>query len=598
MSIRILPKSVADKIAAGEVIERPASVVKELVENSIDAGARRIEVELEAGGAKLLRVVDDGCGVGPDDLPLVFLSHATSKLTTEEDLFSVRTMGFRGEALSSITAVSQARIVSRPHDCDAGCEVRAEGGEVGEAKTCSAPPGTQVEVRNLFYNVPVRRKFLKSPATEMAHVTEAVTRLALAHPEIHFVLTHNDRTVFNLPATDDRARRIGEFFGREIAENIIPVSARQPELEIEGYLLPPSVDRSNTAMQYTYVNGRYVRDRTLFGAVAQGYRGLMMPHRSPVCFLFLTLDPHDVDVNVHPTKIEIRLRHGREVYARLLEAIKETLRQAKLTPQVSISTERAEQPDQKREAIRLAISDFFADRKEAPEKTPRHAATHGPGSAAAPPVRTPLPATGPTAAPQREAPPQVQYGACVQVLDSYLIEEAPEGINVIDQHALHERILYNSMQERLHSGPLNSQRLLVPELVELPKPEFFVVMELKDDLARFGMELEAFGENTIIVRSYPQMLRRFDGRTFFQDLLEELEGPEGVRNVERRLDKLLKLMACRGAIKAGERLSPAQIRNLLEQRAGAGQTDTCPHGRPTAVLITRKELDKQFRRRT
>jgi len=591
MSIRILPKSVADKIAAGEVIERPASVVKELVENSVDAGAERIEVEMEAGGAKLVRVVDDGCGIEPADLPLAFLSHATSKLTTEEDLFSVRTMGFRGEALSSIAAVSQARIVSRPHDCDAGCEVRAEGGELSDAKTCSAPPGTQVEVRNLFYNVPVRRKFLKSPATEMAHVTEAVTRLALAHPKIHFVLTHNGRTVFNLPPSDDRARRIGEFFGREVAENIIPMSARHPELEVEGYLLPPSVDRSNTTMQYTYVNGRYVRDRTLLGAVAQGYRGLMMPHRSPVCFLFLTLDASDVDVNVHPTKIEIRFRHGREIYARLLEAIKETLRQAKLTPQVSLSTGRADQPDQKREAIRLAISDFFADRKEAAEEPPGHAAAHGPGSADATPMRRPPPASGPTA-----TLPQVQYGGCVQVLDSYLIEEAPEGINVIDQHALHERILYNSMQQRLHSGPLNSQRLLVPELVELPKPEFFAVMELQDDLARFGMELEPFGDNTIIVRSYPQMLRQFDGRAFFQDLLEEMEGPEGARKVEGRLEKLLKLMACRGAIKAGERLSPPQIRNLLDQRAGAGQTDTCPHGRPTAILITRKELDKQFRR--
>ena len=596
MSIRILPKSVADKIAAGEVIERPASVVKELVENSIDAGSRRIEIELEAGGAKLVRVADDGSGIEPDDLPLAFLSHATSKLATQEDLFSVRTMGFRGEALSSIAAVSQALIASRVHDSDAGCEVRAEGGEVGSPKACSAPPGTQVEVRNLFYNVPVRRKFLKSPATEMAHVTEAVTRLALSHPEIHFVLTHNGRTVFNLAMAEDRASRIGEFFGREIAENIIPLAARHPELEIEGYLLPPLVNRSNMTMQYTYVNGRYVRDRTLLAAVAQGYRGLMLPQRNPVCFLFLTLAPRDVDVNVHPTKIEIRLRRGREVYAHLAEGIKEALRQAKLTPQVSISTEGSEGLGQKREAIRLAISDFFADRKEAGKEGPRGAGAVGVGGGAASSVRGFSAPDSPTAAPAREAPLRVHYGNCVQVLDSYLIEEVAEGIQVIDQHALHERILYNSMREHLRSGPINSQMLLVPELVELPKAEFFAIMELKDELARFGMELEAFGESTIIVRSYPQVLARFDGRTFFQDLLAELEGPEGARKMEGRLEKLLELMACRGAIKAGDRLSLQQIRKLLDQRTEAGGTSTCPHGRPTTLLITRKELEKKFHR--
>ena len=579
MSIRILPKNVADKIAAGEVIERPASVVKELVENSIDAGAKRIEVELEGGGAKLVRVADDGCGIAPEDVPLAFLSHATSKLASEDDLFNVRTMGFRGEALSSIAAVSQARITSRLHEREAGCEVRAEGGETGDPKACSAPPGTQVEVRNLFFNVPVRRKFLKSPATEMAHVTEAVTRLALAHPGVHFVLTHNGRTVFNLPASDGRAPRIGEFFGREIAGSIIPFSSRSPEVNVEGYLLPPSVDRSNTTMQYSYVNERYVRDRTLLGAVAEAYRGLMQPRRSPVCFLFLTLDPHDLDVNVHPTKIEIRFRHGRDIYVRLTEAMKQTLRGAKLTPQVAIVSAPLRAHDEKREGIRTAIADFFAARKDSGGPVAPHM---GPARRAG------------TAAPT--APPAVQYGNCVQVLDTYLIEEVPEGIRVIDQHALHERILYDSMQSRLNSGPLNSQRLLVPELIELTKPEFFAVLELKDDMARFGMELEPFGEDTIIVRSYPQILGRFEGRSFFQGLMEEMEGPHGARRVEGRIEKLLKLMACRGAVKAGERLSPGQMRSLLEQRAAAGEPDTCPHGRPITILITRQELDRQFRR--
>jgi len=261
MSIRILPKALADKIAAGEVIERPASVVKEAVENSIDAGATRVEVELEDGGARLVRVVDNGSGMDERDIALAFLSHATSKLESEGDLFDVRTMGFRGEALSSVAAVSQARLVSRTRNSDAGYEIRAEGGELAEVKVCAAPPGTCLEVRNLFYNVPVRRKFLKGPATEMAHVTEALTRLALAHPEIAFVLTHNARTVFNLPPAADRAQRIGGFFGAQIADNLIPLAERYPEVEIEGYLLPPTVNRANTTMQYTYVNRRFVRER-------------------------------------------------------------------------------------------------------------------------------------------------------------------------------------------------------------------------------------------------------------------------------------------------------------------------------------------------
>ena len=591
MAIRVLPKIVADKIAAGEVIERPASVVKELLENAVDAGAHRIEVEVEQGGAQLVRVADDGCGIGPDDLALAFLSHSTSKLEDESDLFAVRTMGFRGEALSSIAAVSQARIVSRTAGLDEGYEVSAEGGEIGAPKACPAPPGTQIEVRNLFFNVPVRRKFLKRPATEMAHVVEAVTRVALAQPEVHFVLTHNGRSVFNLPPAQDLAARLGEFFGREMADNLIPFSARHPHLEVEGFLLPPSVSRGNSTMQYTYVNRRYVRDRSLLHAVAEAYRGLMMTQRRPVCFMMLSVDPGDVDVNVHPTKIEIRFRHPREVHSSLLASMRDCLRQAHLTPQVTLTPEDAPPAGERSESIRQAMSDFFAGRQDS-------------GGASAAPPRAPSTARGPAPAPMpgrpTEAPPQpplhAHYGACMQVLDSYIVEETPDGVRLIDQHALHERILYEKLRAQIDSGPPASQRLLVPELVELPKAEFLALMELAEDLRRFGMEIEEFGESTIIVRSYPQMLGRFDGRRFFHDLLDEMEGPEGVRRVDGRLDKLLTMMACKGAVKAGQRLSAEQIRRILEQRAEAGPADTCPHGRPTSILLTRRELDKQFHR--
>ncbi|MHC4480376.1 MAG: DNA mismatch repair endonuclease MutL [Planctomycetota bacterium] len=574
MGIRILPTSLVNKIAAGEVIERPASVVKEVVENAIDAGARRIEVELGNGGADLIRVVDDGCGMDADDLALAFVGHATSKLAGEEELFDVRTMGFRGEALASVGAVSDARIVSRTSDSDVAHEVEMAAGVLGAVRACGAPPGCQVEVCNLFHNVPVRKKFLKTTATEMAHISEAVTRLALVRPEIHFVLTHNGRKVFNLPPAEGRAQRIGEFFGREVADNMVPIGRESPELRLEGFLLPPTVDRRNTRMQYTYVNRRYVRNRTLMHAIGEAYAGLMTPGRRPVCFLFLTLEPGQVDVNVHPTKLEIKFRESRQLHQQVLTALREGLRDAKLTPQVALGPEGAHASQAVGEAARGAIADFFAGRHQG--RAPVHPASFREGPVVAP--------SGPG------------LGTCVQVLDSYIVEESEEGINLIDQHALHERILYNRIKERLPQGRLDSQQLLVPELVELPQQEFYAVMDLKEDLARFGMDVEAFGERTVIVRSFPQMLGRFDGRSFFEELLAELEGSEEGRKVDARLEALIKMMACRGAVKAGQRLSADQMRRLLEDRREAGPTETCPHGRPTTILLTRRELEKQFRR--
>ncbi len=578
MAIHILPSNLANKIAAGEVIERPSSVVKELVENSLDAGAGRIELELEDGGARLIRVVDDGCGMDADDLALAFAGHATSKLTDEEDLFDITTMGFRGEALASIGAVSHARIVSRTPPSDSGHEVEVEDGVISPVKACGAPVGTQVEVRNLFYNVPVRKKFLKTTATEMAHITEAVTRLALVRPDIHFVLKHNGRRVFNLPPAADRAQRIGEFFGREVADNLIPLAGREPELEIEGFLLPPSIDRRNTRMQYTFVNGRYVRNKTLMHAIAEAYRQLMTSARRPVCFLFLTLPPRQVDVNVHPTKLEVRFRRPREVHQQVLGAMRDCLRQARITPQVALAEP---EPDPARESVRRAIGDFFAGQSEASSQGARP----GPGGSGAP-------GRAPAAQPRHE----VRFGNCMQVLDSFIIEEVADGLNIIDQHALHERILYNKTKPRLAEGPLNSQQLLVPDVVELPKQEFFAVMDLQEDLARFGLEMESFGDRSVIVRSFPQILGNFDAKSFFEELLAELEGPRGARKVDGRLEKILQLMACRAAVKAGQRLSPRQLRDLLEQRAEAGESGNCPHGRPTTIHLSRAELDRKFHR--
>ena len=593
MSINLLSDNVTKKIAAGEVIERPASVVKELVENSIDAGADRIAVELENGGAKLIRVVDDGCGMSKEDLALAFVSHATSKIDDEDDLFSVSTMGFRGEALCSIAAVSKATIISRPPDSDEGHRIDAEGGVIGQVRATGAPVGTQVESRNLFYNVPVRKKFLKTTATEMAHISEAVTRLALAEPEIQFVLRHNDRKVFNLPKADDRAQRIGEFFGKEIAENLIPVSHVSEEAEISGYLLPPSVDRSNTKMQYTYVNGRYIRDRSLTHAIMEAYRGLLQSKRKPICFIFINVPPSEVDVNVHPTKTEVKFRNPGDVHNQLLHSLKSTLREAKLTPQVSLSSgpsQESSDVSETREDVEKAVWDFFGGRSG--EQKARHSGAGG--------FMKQQPARGAESSEGDEQPPQqqsyVQHGNVVQVLDSYIVEETEEGLRLIDQHALHERILYNEMKERMEEGSLNSQRLLIPQLVELPRQEFYAVMDMQEQLASLGVDMESFGESTVIVRSYPQLLERFDAESFLRDMLSEFDETGEAGKREKRFEALLKMMACKGAVKAGQRLSAREIKEILRRRDSAGQVDTCPHGRPTTILLSRKQLASQFGR--
>jgi DNA mismatch repair protein MutL len=314
-----------------------------------------------------------------------------------------------------------------------------------------------------------------------------------------------------------------------------------------------------------------------------------MKGRRPVCFLFLTIDPADIDVNVHPTKVEVKFRRSGDIHARVLKAMRNTLRQAKLTPQINLSDKEPQDAGERAESIRSAISDFFAGRDDEQQ--------HRSDSSGAFPNRRPGNAeVGHGDSQSEPRGPAIHYGNTMQMLDCYIVEEVSEGIRLTDQHALHERILYNKMKENIQNGPLNSQRLLVPDLVELPKQEFYAIMELQEDLARFGMEIEAFGDSTVIVRSFPQMLGTFDGQAFFDELLGEFDGPGGGRRVDGRLDKLLKIMACRGAVKSGDRLAPKQIQNILEQRSSAGQTDTCPHGRPTSMILSRKELDKQFGR--
>jgi DNA mismatch repair protein MutL len=591
--IRQLPSSVVTKIAAGEVIERPASVIKELLENSIDAGSTRIDVEVEQGGADLIRVVDDGCGIVADDLPLAFASHATSKLTTADDLFRIGTLGFRGEALASIGGVAQVTLQSRPPDRPCGAELSCNGGELSPVRTWNGSPGTRIEVRHLFFNTPVRRKFLRTTSTEMGHLCEAFTRLALAHPRLHLTLRHNGKQVYEVPATAGLLDRLGLFFGGEVRDRLYPLDAEQGPVRLRGFIADPEVERGNAKMQYLFLNGRWIRDRSLGHALQEAYRGLLMTGRYAVAFLFLDMPPDEVDVNVHPTKSEVRFRSGHALYSLVHGAVRQRLSAQNLTAKLRVTSTldapQAVPPPQ----------------DSLPWFEPRVATTYTPLTA--PPV-FPLPTSPPPAAPQPPAPPPQEAAAvsralaspapvnAIQLHNAYLVLETPEGMLVIDQHALHERILFEQLKRRIASGTLEAQPLLIPEPVELTAEQAARALEARDALAELGLGIEAFGGNTLLLTSYPAILGNRPPQTILKAVVDHLASKDRVPTREVLFNDLLSLMACHSAVRAGDPLTPEEIAALVAQRELADDTHHCPHGRPTALLFSRHDLDRQFRR--
>jgi DNA mismatch repair protein MutL len=642
-AIRQLPPSVVNKIAAGEVIERPASVVKELLENSVDAGATRIDVALGQGGADLIRVVDDGCGIAADELPLAVASHATSKIASADDLFHVGTFGFRGEALASIGEVSQLVVKSRQHAAEAGYQIDVAGGRVSEVTPCGCPVGTTIEVRNLFYNTPVRRKFLRASQTEIGHASEAFTRLALAHPQIHFALRHNERLMFDLPPVASWRERIAAFFGRDLESSLIAIDNRDGDVRISGFVADPQHSRANNRMQYLLLNGRHIRDRSLQHALGEAYRGLLLSGRFPIAFLRLELPAEAVDVNVHPTKLEVRFADSGRIYSLLLGTIRKRFLSTDLTARVrtplgavepgaeaadvaAVETHRRELVDWAKGAV--AASPFTAARTTADaddnsqvlmdlqfdrpggelaltrlERTWQPApasprlvqAGEDAGRLAAHPLVAP-PAERPT--PARVDPPQPTKRSHLgfQIHNRYLVTENDEGMVVIDQHALHERILYEQLREKVLAGDMETQRLLVPEPVSLAPAEAAAALEAKDVLLQLGIEVEPFGGDTLLVSSYPAMLANLSPAEMLRQVVEQLLA--GSRTPERRdlVDELLHMIACKAAIKAGDRLAPEEITALLEQRRHYQDSHHCPHGRPTALVFTREELDRRFLR--
>lgn len=660
--IRQLPPSVVNQIAAGEVVERPASVVKELLENAIDAGAARIDVSVERGGKDLVRIADNGAGMAPDDLILAFQPHATSKLADVEDLYRVRTLGFRGEALAAIAEVSRVRCQTRQAEAPEGSEVLIEAGVAGPIKSCGCPPGTVMEVRNLFFNTPVRRTFLKSDSTEAGHVAETFCRIALAHPEVHLTFRSGGKVVHDLPPVTGMRERISVFFGRELAESLLWVEGRLDRIHLWGYVAHPSQSRSSTKGQYLFLGGRYVRDRSLGHALGEAYRGLLMTGRNPVAFLHLEIPPEEVDVNVHPTKIEVRFRDPQRVYSHLLSTLRQTFLSSDLHSRLQAAQDLPPAPSpampaerslplesgldrvgpsfggssfgggaayelSSRAPDRQAVADWFAPGSggtSTPPKIPESVGRVEPpewsrglpgrfefaaadsfdefssrdaGAPVAGAAREQTPLEGEAGAAARgSAAAGLPRLKAIQVHDSYLIAETAEGMMVIDQHALHERIIFEELRSRVAEGKVESQGLLVPEPVHLSADEAALVLDHRELLAELGLEIEAFGGDTVLVRSAPAMLAHLAPDRLLRDLAEHLHGQALPPTKHALVADLLHMVACKAAVKAGDKLRPEEIQELLDRRHLVADSHHCPHGRPTALVFTKAELEKQFGR--
>jgi DNA mismatch repair protein MutL len=639
--IQQLSRHLVNKIAAGEVIERPASVVKELVENALDAGATRIEVTCEDGGRKLIQVADDGEGMGADDARLAFAPHATSKLVAEEDLFNIATMGFRGEALASIASIAHVTLRTRRRDEDAGWEVAASGQEVRDPAPAPAAPGTTVIVRDLFFNTPARRKFMRTANTEFGHIAEQLTRLALPHPQVALTLRHGGRVVTHLTSEGSTARRIAELFTDDLADSLLPVRRATDAVDLAGFLAPPSAARNNAKWQYVFLNGRYIRDRLIAHAVREAYRGLLPPTKVPVVFLFLQIDPAEVDVNVHPTKIEVRFRDSNAIFGHLLAGLRETLQQADLRPEADLEPDNQpaskDTPDeQRRESLRQAMADFF---KSAPTPQPRLSFPEGqrpvgPAPAATPPTSADAHATGPlplhrplagppvaptgtepaplphpptdeTSAPATgydpsqtdSAPSAAGPAPIMQVHDSYIVAQTDEGLVIVDQHALHERVLYNAFRRRLADGSLSSQRMLIPQPLRVTAAETALLDNHADLLDQLGLELTPFGPDSLAVQRAPTLLaeRGVEVGAFLREVLDTLADDDSADR-ERLLETTLATMACKAAVKAGDPLTEREMRDLLHNARRTDKPTACPHGRPTTLRMSLADLKKQFER--
>jgi len=619
--IRLLSSLLANQIAAGEVVERPASVIKELLENSLDAGAQRIDIEVEQGGLKLLRVRDNGCGIPAEDLPLALARHATSKIRDLHDLEQVMSLGFRGEALASVSSVSRLTLTSRTAEAVTAWQVIAEGSELAAFEHPAAHPvGTSVEVRDLFFNTPARRKFLRTEKTEFEHLQEVIRRLALSRFEVAFHLKHNDKMVFSLhEATDDaaRARRVGLICGKAFLEQSLPVALERDGLRLWGWLGLPTASRSQTDLQYFYVNGRMVRDRLVAHAIRQAFRDVLFNGRHPAFVLFLEVDPSTVDVNVHPTKHEVRFRDSRTVHDFLYGMLHRRLAEVRPGDAESAAESPSATPDSAEPSSLQPSSAAAFEQQEILLTPPSPIASTGwtgaKGGYAAPQATSRFPvaeasgayraffsplAEGKSSAAVSEVAdslPPLGY-ALAQLKGIYILAENANGLVLVDMHAAHERITYERLKQALAEEGVCGQPLLVPETLSLSPRELACAESHADCFERLGFELQALGPETLAIRQIPALLGKVDAGQLVRDVLADLLEYGSSDRIEAHLNELLATMACHGSVRANRQLSLPEMNALLRDMEKTERSGQCNHGRPTWTPLDMQALDKLFLR--
>jgi len=591
--IKILPDHVINKIAAGEVVERPASVVKELIENSIDAGATDIFIDIEEAGRRLIRITDNGSGMSNEDARTAFLRHATSKITDDTDLESIRTMGFRGEALSSIASVSRVRLQSAMKGATSGALIEIEGGNVKAVSEAAAPQGTTLEISHLFFNTPARRKFLKSPATEFSHILTGVSRQAMAHPSIRFRLTHNKKTVLELSPSLSIRERAYQLYGEEIAGNLIEFTGGGDSVHVHGLIGRPGTSRADKTYQDFFVNRRAVKNPSLTHALYSACGDMLMRDRHPVAFIFIEIDPALVDVNVHPAKAEVRFRNQSQLHDLVRDVIREGLRGTG-------ETVRSENADR----IKEAIADFGM------RNAGYHFTPEGRGVFSHPlPLRERTEVRGDVTSGSNNAPvagllfqsavhnPQSEMlFPLAQIHDSFIIAQSREGMAIVDQHAAHERVLFERLQDQFGAGQVPVQDLLVPDQVELGPAQSSMLAEYLPELSKLGFMVEDFGNGTFVIKAVPALMVGADYRQLLLDILDEVNVHGKSGKMDEVRDEMLSVMACHPAIKVHRHLERPEMEKLLADLFKCRMPHTCPHGRPTIVRFSLVEIMKMFKR--
>ncbi len=591
MPIRQLSETMINRIAAGEVVERPASVVKELVENALDAGASRIEVVTGGGGLALIRVTDDGAGIAAAELPLAVARHCTSKLG--DDIHDIRSLGFRGEALASIGAVARLALRSRTADGDGAAEIGLEAGRLVPLRPAAANRGTTVEVRDLFFATPARLKFMKGERAETAATSDVVRRIAIAFPAVRFTLAGSDRSTLDLPAAggDEAGRlaRIAQVMGADFPDNAIAIDAQREGVHLAGHVSIPSFTRANALQQYAYVNGRPVRDKLIAGAIRGAYADVLPRDRHPATVLFLTLDPAQVDVNVHPAKADVRFRDPGLVRGLIVGAIRQALAAAGIRPATTGAAGMVA-------AFRPAPAPGFDA-----ARSPYRPLDGGFGEAAqavfdAGPLVSADARAGAQEAP--EALLRTELGAArAQVHENYIVAQTADSLVIVDQHAAHERLVYEALKQALEARPMPAQMLLLPEIVDLPEEDAERLALHAGTLARFGLGLERFGPGAVAVRETPAMLGETDAARLVRDLADEIADNDTVETLKERLHRIAATMACHGSVRSGRRLRPEEMNALLRQMEATPGSATCNHGRPTYIELKLADIERLFGRR-